>query len=125
MSTTKGRTPAERLADRRAVAEDFALETLLAIEHAWDRAHADGEPTADRWGEGPSRLRLADLGFDPRLRREPMVGLCPRHGQFLTEWTGILTDRPPEDLRCTILGGSERCELRGPVSRTFVGASAA
>lgn len=110
------RTPAERSAERRGIADDFALEALLAIEHAWKRAHADGEPSSDRWGEGASRLRLADLGFDPRLSGYAMVGFCPRHGQFVTEWTGLLADRLPEQLRCTIPSEGARCQFYGPVS---------
>jgi hypothetical protein len=52
--------------DRYSVAEDLALEAILAMERAWGRAHRDGELEPDEWGEGPSRVRLADLGLDAR-----------------------------------------------------------
>lgn len=110
-----GRTPTELLAYRREIAEDFALEALLAIEHAWARAHREGGPAPDRWGEGASRLRLADLGFDPRLRTYVMIGACPRHGEFVSEWTGLLAERLPEALRCTRVADGETCQLYGPV----------
>lgn len=115
MNRTIGRTPTERFADRREIAEDLALEALLAIEHAWARAHREGEPLTDRWGEGASRLRLADLGFDPRLRTYAMIGACPRHGEFVSEWTGLLADRLPEALGCTRVADGETCRLYGPV----------
>lgn len=116
MSKIDGRTPTGRFADLREEAERSALEALVAIEHAWKSAHRDGEPMLDRWGEGPSRLRLADLGFDARLRSHAVIGACPRHGEFASEWTGLITDRLPEVLRCTHVEAGERCPYHGPVA---------
>ncbi len=89
--------------------------TLVAIERAWARAHPEGEPEPDRWGEGPSRLRLADLGLATGVRSQAMVGLCYRHGEFATEWNGLEDEEPPDFLRCTVASDGRRCELSGPV----------
>lgn len=97
--------------DRFSVAEDAALEALLAIEHAWERAHRGQEPVEDVWGEGPSRLRLADLGLDARLRDHALVGICQRHGEFTVEWTGFLHEEPPDFARCTATADGQRCPL--------------
>ena len=101
--------------DRYSVAEDFALDALLAIEDAWKRAHRGGELAADPWGEGPSRLRLADLGLDARVRTHALIGACPRHSEFFLEWTGLIDEEPPEFARCTATNEGERCPLSGPV----------
>lgn len=103
--------------DHYSVAEDFALEALVAIEHAWELAHRGVEPVPDRWGEGPSRLRLADLGLDARVRSHPMVGVCPRHGEFSVEWTGRIHEEPPGFARCSAMSEGERCPLNGPLAR--------
>lgn len=115
MSRIDGGAPTSRLADLREEAERSALEALIAIERVWKSAHPSGEPIPGRWGEGPSRVRLADLGFDARLRTLAIVGLCPRHAEFFTEWTGLLADRLPEQLRCERVDDGRRCELHGLV----------
>lgn len=111
------RTPNGTRIDRYSVAEDSALEALLAIEHSWERAHRGHELAPDVWGEGPSRLRLADLGLDARVRSHAMVGMCPRHGEFAVEWTGLLHEDPPDVARCTAGADGERCPLSGPLMR--------
>lgn len=101
--------------DRYSVAEDFALEALVAMEAAWERAHRGRELASDVWGEGPSRLRFADLGLDARVRSHAMVGMCPRHGEFAVEWTGRLNEDPPSVARCTEVSDGQRCPLNGPL----------
>ncbi len=101
--------------DIHAVVEDLALESLLSIERAWTQAHPEGDPPSDPWGEGPSRVRLADLGLDARLRTHPLVGMCHRHGEFVLEWTGRIHEEPPDFVRCTATSDGQRCELDGPV----------
>ena len=104
--------------DHYSVAEDFALEALLSIERVWGQAHLEAELVSDRWGEGPSRVRLADLGLDPRVRTHAMTGVCHRHGDFGVEWTGRIGEDPPDFARCTATSDGERCVLNGPVTRT-------
>jgi hypothetical protein len=104
--------------DHRSVAEDFALEALLSIERVWERAHRDHELVPDPWGEGPSRVRLVDLGLDPRVRTHALTGVCHRHGAFSTEWSGRIDEDPPDFARCTATTDGERCVLDGPVTRT-------
>lgn len=110
-----GTQPRTRI-DHPSVAEDLALEALLAIERSWEQAHRYGEPTPDLWGEGPSRLRLLDLGLDARLRSHALLGTCPFHGRFMTEWTGLVDERPPEVARCTDTSAGERCRLSVPAT---------
>lgn len=104
--------------DHYSVGEDLALEALLSIERAWERAHRGVELATDRWGEGPSRLRLADLGLDARLRTHTMLGVCYRHGAFPVEWTGLMDEEPPHFARCTAASEGERCPLSGAVSQS-------
>ncbi len=106
--------------DRFSVAEDFALAALLSIEHAWEHAHRDGELERDPWGEGPSRLRLADLGLDARTRSHTLVAVCYRHGGFKVEWNGLMDEEPPDFARCTDTSEEGRCSLSGPVTLASV-----
>lgn len=113
MKSTRIQTPAQRLGE---IADDLALETLVAIEAAWKGAHPGGEPEPDRWGEGPSHMTLAALGLDVTLYGFTLVGICPRHGDFLSEWWGRHADRPPEHARCPVVADGKRCELDGLVT---------
>lgn len=80
--------------------DDASLEAILAVRRVW----------AERRG----RVTLGDLGLDARLVTFVVSGLCSRHGQFVTEWTGRTTDAPPLEARCP---ASERgrCAMLAPV----------
>jgi hypothetical protein len=112
MNRTQPGTPI----DHHRVAEDLALDALLAIEHSWKEANGDRELIRDIWGEGPSRLRLEDLGLDTRLRSRTLVGTCPLHGTFANEWTGLVGERPPDVARCPDTSAGERCRLTVPAT---------
>jgi hypothetical protein len=66
--------------------DDALLAAILALREIWD-ARA-------------GRLTLADLELDATLVCLVVSGLCPRHGQFVTEWTGRRTDPFPLEARC-------------------------
>jgi len=104
--------------DRYSVAEDLALEAIVAMERAWGRAHRDGELEPDEWGQGPSRVRLADLGLDARLLDHVLLGACPQHSEFSLQWTGLVDETPPDFARCSVTNAGERCPLTGPVRRS-------
>ncbi len=114
MSEPRSRT----CTDPECFAEDVAIEALLAMERAWAKAHRGGELPPDMWGEGPSRLRLADLGLDTRLRSNSMIGVCSVHGEFSFDWTGLRHEQPPQVSWCTATSGGQRCSLRGLATKS-------
>ncbi len=59
----------------------------------------------------PTRREWTD---DPRLVTFVLSGVCPRHGQFVREWTGRRSDPLPLEARC---GAAERgrCHETVPV----------
>ena len=54
--------------------DDALLDAILALRDAW----------RDREG----KLTLRDFGIETRCVTYVISGLCPKHGQFVTEWTG-------------------------------------
>ena len=80
--------------------EDALLESILVIRQLWD--------------EGGGRLTLAALELDARLVSFVVSGLCPRHGQFVAEWTGRCTDPVPMEARCPA-SETGRCGETSPV----------
>jgi hypothetical protein len=80
--------------------DDGMLEAILALRTSWERR------------EG--RLTLADLELDTRLVTFVVSGLCPRHGQFVAEWTGRCSDPIPLEARCPA-GEGGRCSETSPV----------
>ena len=80
--------------------DDALLDAILAL-----RA---------RWEERDEHLTLAECGLDARLVTVVVSGLCSKHGQFVSEWTGLVSDRPPLDARCPATLPM-RCTERCPV----------
>ena len=80
--------------------DDALLETILELRRRWD--------------ERRGRLTLATLELDHRLATFMLSGVCPRHGQFVREWTGRLADAPPLEARCTAAERG-RCGELAPV----------
>ena len=80
--------------------DDGFLEAILALRRIWDDAGA--------------LLTLHQLGLDTRLVTFVVSGLCPHHGQFVSEWTGRAMDPLPLEARCS---ASERgrCGVTSPV----------
>ena len=80
--------------------DDAMLDAILWLRRVW--AHKDQQVT------------LADLGLDPHLVTFVVSGHCPRHGQFVSEWTGRTSDPVPLEARCSAseLG---RCGETSPV----------
>lgn len=66
------------------------------------------------WNERGGRVTVGELGLDTRLQTLVVSGVCPRHGQFVAEWTGRVADRPPLEARCPA-GGGTRCAELSPV----------
>jgi hypothetical protein len=93
-----------RAKDRRPRAwsehDDAMLDAILWLRRVW--AHRE------------ARVTLADLGLDAGLVTFVVSGLCPRHGQFVSEWTGRRSDPVPLEARCSAaeLG---RCGETSPV----------
>ncbi len=80
--------------------DDALLDSILALRTAWE--------------EHRGQVTLAALGLDPALVTFVVSGLCPKHGQFVAEWTGRACDRPPLEARCP--GANERrCGELSPV----------
>ena len=90
------RRPAREWTDQ----DDALLAAILALRERWD-ARA-------------GRLTLADLDLDASLVIFVVSGLCPRHGQFVTEWTGRRHDPFPLEARCPA-GERGRCQETSPV----------
>lgn len=80
--------------------DDALLGAILALRQTWSAR--DGHVT------------LADLGLDPRLATFVLSGVCPRHGQFVREWTGRATDALPIEARCSVADRG-RCHEVAPV----------
>jgi hypothetical protein len=80
--------------------DDAMLEAILAMGRIW----------ADRGG----RVSLAALELDTRLVTFVVSGLCPRHGQFVADWTGRYTDPVPMEARCPA-AETGRCWETSPV----------
>ena len=79
---------------------DALLESILVVRGLWD--------------ESGGRLTLAALALDARLVTFVVSGLCPRHGQFVAEWTGRGTDPVPMEARCPA-AETGRCRETSPV----------
>ena len=80
--------------------DDALLGSILVVRRLWD--------------ESGGRLTLAALELDARLVTFVVSGLCPRHGQFVAEWTGRCTDPVPMETRCPA-AESGRCSETSPV----------
>ena len=65
----------------------------------------------DLWRVNEGRPTLRDLGLDARCATFVVSGLCPKHGQFVGEWTGRVTDPLPLEARCS----DGRCPELSPV----------
>ncbi len=90
-------------------ADDIALDAILSLRAIWAASHRGYAWRLDAWGEGPSRVRLTDLGLDPALRSWKLSAVCLFHGTFALEWSGRANDAPPEYIRCAGLTDDERC----------------
>ena len=68
----------------------------------------------ETWRQSRGRVTLARLSFDPSLASFVLSGVCPRHGQFVREWTGRVTDPVPLEASC---GAADRgrCHEVAPV----------
>jgi hypothetical protein len=80
--------------------DDRMLDAILWLRRVW--AHKDG------------RVTLTDLGLDARLVTFVVSGLCPKHGQFVSEWTGRTSDPVPLEARCSAAERG-RCHETSPV----------
>lgn len=80
--------------------DDALLDAIVALRARWRECHG--------------HVTLAAVGLDASLVTFMVSGLCPRHGQFVTEWTGRVDDRPPLEARCPA-GGGTRCAELSPV----------
>jgi hypothetical protein len=80
--------------------DDAMLEAILGLGGIWE-AHA-------------GRVTLEHLQLDARLVTFVVSGLCPRHGQFVADWTGRCSDPIPLEARCPA-GESGRCSETSPV----------
>ena len=80
--------------------DDVMLDAILGLGNIWDER--DGQVT------------LAALQLDARLVTFVVSGLCPRHGQFVADWTGRCTDPVPLEARCPA-AESGRCWETSPV----------
>lgn len=94
---------------RWASAADVALDAILALRAIWASCHRGHDWRLDAWGEGPSRVRLVDLGLDPALRSWKLSAVCPLHGTFGQEWSGRADDDPPDCIRCIGMTNDARC----------------
>jgi hypothetical protein len=80
-----------------------------------DDAHLDAIlALRELWRERRGRVRLADCALEARLVTFVVSGLCPRHGQFVSEWSGRVQDSLPLEARCPVGDGS-RCDQTTPV----------
>lgn len=66
------------------------------------------------WREREGHVSLADLALDARCATFAISGLCPKHGQFVTEWIGRPTDALPLESRCPA-AEQGRCAEMSPV----------
>jgi hypothetical protein len=79
--------------------DDVMLDAILWLRRVWAKQH--------------ERVSLADLGLDPTLATFTVSGLCPRHGQFVSEWTGRVGDTVPVEARCS--ASRRGCNETAPV----------
>jgi len=89
------RLPREWTAD-----DDALLGAILSLREAWRECRG--------------RVTLARLELDPHLVTFMVSGLCSKHGQFVSEWSGRLSDPLPLEARCPV-GESGRCAETAPV----------
>ena len=80
--------------------DDAMLDAIIGLEKIWE--------------ERGGRVTLAMLELDARLVTFVVSGLCPRHGQFVADWTGRCTDPIPLEARCPA-AESGRCSETSPV----------
>jgi len=80
--------------------DDALLGAILALRDAW----------RDREG----KLTLRDFGIETRCVTYVISGLCPKHGQFVTEWTGRHGESVPLEGRCSA-AEQGRCVEMSPV----------
>ena len=80
--------------------DDAMLDAILGLEKIWE--------------ERGGTVTLAMLELDARLVTFVVSGLCPRHGQFVADWTGRSTDPIPLEARCPA-AESGRCWETSPV----------
>jgi hypothetical protein len=80
--------------------DDAHLECLLALRRLWH--------------ERDARVTLPDCDLEPKLVTFVVSGLCPRHGQFVVEWTGRPGDPLPLEARCSA-GRCRACSVTSPV----------
>lgn len=80
--------------------DDALLGTILSLRATWAQCRG--------------RVTLARLALDPRLATFVLSGVCPRHGQFVREWTGRVADSPPLEASCSAADRG-RCHEIAPV----------
>ena len=90
----------ERQAREWTEQDDLMLDAILGLARIWDERHG--------------RVTLAALELEARLVTFVVSGLCPRHGQFVVDWTGRCTDPIPMEARCPA-AESGRCWETSPV----------
>jgi len=90
----------ERQAREWTDQDDAMLDAILGLEKIWE--------------ERGGTVTLAMLELDARLVTFVVSGLCPRHGQFVADWTGRSTDPIPLEARCPA-AESGRCWETSPV----------
>ena len=91
--------PAVLMVDDRAE-NLFALEAILTLRKAWTRKHRGYRFRLDKWGEGPSRMRFADLGLDLDIQSRYLSAVCPLHGRFHVLWTAPAIAPRPDRIEC-------------------------
>lgn len=65
------------------------------------------------WSHRDEHVTLADLGLHTALATFTVSGLCPRHGQFVSEWTGRVGEAVPLEVRCS--ASRRGCNETAPV----------
>ena len=66
------------------------------------------------WAHRQEKVTLRDLGLNATIVTFMVSGHCPRHGQFVSEWTGRSSDPVPLEARCSA-ADSGRCGETSPV----------
>ena len=80
--------------------DDALLGAILSLRREW-RARG-------------GHVALADLGLETPCVTYVVSGLCPKHGQFVAEWTGRLREPLPLEARCSAADRG-RCAETSPV----------
>jgi hypothetical protein len=80
--------------------DDFALEAILSLRKTWTRKHRGFRFKLDKWGEGPSRIRFADLGLDINIQSRYLSAVCALHGRFHMLWTAPAIAPRPDRIEC-------------------------